>query len=514
MVSLEIVQIIRAAVPIILGAFAEVRQFLHVSKGLEAKISVALRRFDKEAGIFRARWNALLGLHSRPSELDWDLPSTLCLFTMIEAMDSYNGEKLRDIHEDSQEIATTMIKILSKLRDVFNPNERPTLNHQETRKQRVRTLRKEVLEPITELAITMSGCNEDFRTTLDYKRREDNYPSIARERLSHRVVKKARQDALAIQVVSNMVCNISLHSPLYCECHLALLRLDGESILALSAGSTQMLKPLTKVATKIFFQLLEKSDSSLDPPVHRIYFTDSEYAGTVPGRLCNTPICGELTHSDEDYERFFLDKNGNGKTGLLLRRTSIEEQPIIAPLRISFLQLISRSSELFPGDILRIAASLARSILRFAYSPWASGWTPETIQFFQKECSPAGNGFASHLWIPHLCLNSTPQNPVSGLTTPLTSTSEAIHQLGEMLLLLRPGPPLGIGNLMSLGEHGRLVRRALEDLKRRFGVEYSRIVAGYLHTWGMKDVDLMEEESLRDFLSEIMVLEERAKLFP
>lgn len=40
-------------------------------------------------------------------------------------------------------------------------------------------------------------------------------------------------------------------------------------------------------------------------------------------------------------------------------------------------------------------------------------------------------------------------------------------------------------------------------------------MGGYLHSWGMmEDVDLIEEENLREFLSEIMVLEECAKFFP
>lgn len=430
MVSLEVVQIVLVAVPFVFKTFKDVRRFLQESKGLEAKISMALRRFDKEAGTFQARWNKILGIDSKPSELDWKAPSALDLVAIIEAMDPYNREKFRDMHQDSREIVAKVIEILPKLRDVFQPDEGSTLNCQGARKQRVKHLRKEVLGPITELAIAMCECNEDFGSALDSRKRK-NSSSVKGERLSHRIVKKARLDTLAMQVISNKVCEIDLQWPIDCECHLVLGRLDTESILTLSNNDTKLLKPATKVAAKIFFQFMDKSNTSLNSPVLRIYFTDSKFDGTISEHRCNTPICRELANSDDDYERFFVDKNGNGNCGLLLRHMEIEEQQIIAPMRISFLQLISRSSELFPGDVLRIAASLARSILRFACSPWASGWTPETIHFFQKESSPAGNGFASNLWIPHLWLISAPPQLSSRLAVPLISTNEAIYQLGR-----------------------------------------------------------------------------------
>lgn len=101
------------------------------------------------------------------------------------------------------------------------------------------------------------------------------------------------------------------------------------------------------------------------PPVLRFFFTDSESAATATAAPCKKTICGTLMSSDKDYEGFFHDKDGNGKTGLRLQHTPCEETPDFNPERISFDELVSRSSELFPGDILRITANLARSILRF-----------------------------------------------------------------------------------------------------------------------------------------------------
>lgn len=320
-----------------------------------------------------------------------------------------------------------------------------------------------------------------------------------------------------MQLVSNKVCEIGLQSPLYCTCHLVHLRLDTQPILKLAIEITGKKTSAAKVATKIFFQLMEKSSNGTQfhapTPVLRFFFTDSESAATTSTAPCKKTICGTLMSSDKDYEGFFHDKDGNGKTGLRLQHTPCEETPDFNPERISFHELVSRSSELLPGDILRIAANLARSILRFDCSPWAPGWTPETIQFFQKARSPGGYGFTSHLWTPHLCLSAAPLHPVSHATVSPTSASDAIHQLGVMLLRLRRGPPLQLENI-DPQQWNRRVHSALEDLRGQVGVKYGRIVSGYLNTWGVKDVDLMEEASLRSFLSEILVLERLATDFP
>lgn len=79
--------------------------------------------------------------------------------------------------------------------------------------------------------------------------------------------------------------------------------------------------------------------------------------------------------------------------------------------------------------------------------------------------------------------------------------------------MAQAGPPLQLDNINPQQWNGRVLS-SLENLRGQIGVKYGRIVSGYLNTWGVKDVDLMEEASLRSFLLEILLLERIATDFP
>lgn len=323
-------------------------------------------------------------------------------------------------------------------------------------------------------------------------------------------------DATAMRIASRKVYEITLKSPLHCKCHLVHLRLDTQSIRALTKTVTEQ-QP--SEGTKIFFRLIDEpkcdpkqTSSHPDGPGLQFFFTNSSTATTSTPAHCLTSICAGLVNSDTGYERFFRDNSGNGNTGFLLRHTPSKGTLTNDSERISFNQLVTvRSNELLHRDILLIAASLAHSLLRFHSSTWAQDWTPQKIQFFQHYGQPdkyKQPSFTSYLWTPHLFLPSPSLN--SG--TPKT-TGEAIYELGVMLLELGRRFPLNLDGL-SQWDRQMTIKGALSDVSQRMGVRYGDIVDRYLNIWSVGDVDLMKEGILSIFLSDILLLQTLANNFP
>lgn len=250
-------------------------------------------------------------------------------------------------------------------------------------------MRREVLEQLKQSTLMMCSCNTKLNYAVVCGKAEPKMILllIQREVVSHHVVMRARQDAAAMGIASTKVYEITLKSPLHCKCHLVHLRLDTQSIRALTAAATGQ-QP--SEGTKIFFRLIDEpkchakqTSSHPDGPGLQFFFTDSSTTTTSTLTHSLTSICAGLVNSDAGYEKFFRDNGGNGNTGFLVRNTPSEGTLTNDSERISFNQLVTvRSKELLHHDILLIAANLAHSLLRFHSSMWSQDWTPQQIQFF------------------------------------------------------------------------------------------------------------------------------------
>lgn len=389
------------------------------------------------------------------------------------------------------------------------------------RKQQARILRAKVLEQLKGCTLAMCSNNAKLSYAVSCGKAGPKIvtPLIQGEVVSHHVVMRARQDVTAMRIASTKVYNITLQSSLHCKCHLVHLRLDTQSIGTLTAGAAGQQMSGGRVATKIYFRFTDQSKDNTKPshshtgiPVLQFFFTDSDSPDTTPPAACPMPICEGLAHSDADYARFFRDNDGNGTTGFLLQHTSNKEARALDSERISFDELVSsRCNQLLPRDTFLIAANLARSLLRFHSSPWVRDWTPQTIQFFQhygrahKYEQPT---FASYLWTPHLFLSTPSPNSVPPMTT-----GQAIFELGMMLLNLGRRIPLELEGLIPW-ERKMTMSGAIGELALQMGVRYADIVVRYLDTWSVNGVDLMQEESLTAFLSDILLFETLANCYP
>lgn len=383
-------------------------------------------------------------------------------------------------------------------------------------------LRKDILGQLKGLAREIHTCNESLHIVVDCRKTapKDRDGAINGKVVSHVVVNRARRDAMVIRTASTRVYQGVIESSLHCGCHLVHLRLDTPSILESTTDVVEYGQPLpeARAATKLFFQLTKESKDKrkrtyrhLKSPAYQFFFTHANYAATASAVACAIPICQGLVGSDNGYRRFFPDNNGNGQGGFLLHHTTSDE--VINSERISFQQLVSsRSHQLLQRDILLIAANLAHSILHFHSSPWARDWTSQTIQFFQKYGSPGEYSqptFTPHLWTPHLFLHSRLPSPHPDRTA---TSSKAIYDLGMMMLELGGKHPLALEGL-SAWERGMVLEGALRNLKQLMGAPFSRMVSKYLKKWSVTDVDLMGEESLSMFLSDILLLETLADGF-
>ncbi|KAL0634095.1 hypothetical protein Q9L58_006974 [Maublancomyces gigas] len=544
MSGFEVVGVILAAVPYVLTGFSEIRQFLRDYTQLDHKIRIALNAFDKEMDVFRMVWNEIQCVDSGPNEVGrWlldnvDLTHHPALVSSLQAMKPERLKVMSGALEESQTIVTNVYEILTKLRDVcrrdtkpsplFSPvgiTSQPSMSIFETAKDRLsprrllaRAMRREVLEQLKQSTLMMCSCNTKLNYAVVCGKAEPKMisPLIQGEVVSHHVVMRARQDAAAMGIASTKVYEITLKSPLHCKCHLVHLRLDTQSIRALTAAATGQ-QP--SEGTKIFFRLIDEpkchakqTSSHPDGPGLQFFFTDSSTTTTSTPAHNLPSICAGLVNFDAGYERFFRDNGGNGNTGFLLRHTPSEGTPTNDSERISFDQLVTvRSNQLLHRDILHIAANLAHSVLRFYSSTWAQDWTPRKIQFFQhygqsdKYEQPS---FTSYLWTPHLFLPSSSLN--SG--TPMT-TGEVIYELGVMLLELGRRFPLNLDGL-SQWDRQMTIKGALGDVSQRMGVRYGDIVDRYMNIWSVGDVDLMREGILSIFLSDILLLETLANNFP
>lgn len=378
---------------------------------------------------------------------------------------------------------------------------------------------KSTLKSLKELAQSLHQCNTDIMSVVNcdtnnrlgprdrYSESSPTYP------ISDQVVVKVREDATAMRMASEQLYNIVSRSLLCCRCHLAHLRLDQQLTGALTTGTPKQ-RPSdgtsVTAAAKILFRLTDKSkygsaQNDSNTVLHLLLTAPRDQPGsTAAGGT--PPICGELL-ADEQYERYFQCGDGDCNNSFFLRRTSSQEATAIDSECISFHELVSsRSNQLLPGDILRIAANLARSVLRFSTSPWINDWTPQTIQFFQKYGrlrqyeQPA---FTPALWTPHLFLHPTEQG--SG---PPVDQSWGMNYLGLMLLELGQKRRLELEGLQLL-ERQQTIEGALGYVAQNMGVKYVGIVRRYLGSY----VDFMGERNLRMLLCDIDSLEKQASNF-
>lgn len=378
---------------------------------------------------------------------------------------------------------------------------------------------KGTLKTLKELAQSLSKCNTDIMSVVncDTNNRlepRDRYsePSSTHP-ISDQVVERAREDATAMRMASEQLYKIVSRSLLCCRCHLAHLRLDQQLTGVLTTRTPKQRPPdetSVTAAAKILFRLTDKSkygsaQNDSNTVLHLLLTAPRDQPGsTAAGGT--PPICGELL-ADEQYERYFQGGDGDCNNSFFLRRTSSQETPAIDSECISFHELVSsRSNQLLPGDILLIAASLARSILRFSTSPWINDWTPQTIQFFQKYGrlrqyeQPA---FTPALWTPHLFLHPTEQG-----SDPSVDQSWGMNYLGLMLLELGQKRRLELEGLQPL-EKRQVIEGALGYVAQNMGVKYANIVRRYLGCY----VDFMGERNLRMLLCDIDSLEKQASNF-
>ena len=286
-----------------------------------------------------------------------------------------------------------------------------------------------------------------------------------------------------------------------CRCHLLHLCLDSMAI-ATNNQSGSAAKPKAQ-----FLFLLSHSGSNncehglptTDRPIPYLHFTchDPDSAGALLGEFEHgepDAVYQELLALDEQFVKHFRIPNAptDDIASFTLRRAcslkALDPSPVV-----SLDQLISCSrGKLEPLGCCQIAANLTKSVLSFYASPWIRDWTLETIQCYDKSVNPF-----QELWVPHV--------PVK-FSSGIGARNREIHALGLILLQLGRKQRLDSNNLDGEDEDV-ILEKALNDLHTKMGTAYRELVEKCIWTWGQGNLDLMEEENLKEFLSDIEELE-------
>lgn len=171
------------------------------------------------------------------------------------------------------------------------------------KKQKAKILRKQALESLKQSTQSMSTCNRMLTQVVICGRRETQSQIVSQivrgVVVPTFIVTRALQDAMAMRAASAKVHKIT-QSNLHCNCHFVHLRLDTQSIRALTAKVTPTER---SEETKIFFRLTDKSKSIPQQTPSNTDSTGLEFFFT--GSNCSTAsapspvgICEGLVNSD------------------------------------------------------------------------------------------------------------------------------------------------------------------------------------------------------------------------
>lgn len=225
----------------------------------------------------------------------------------------------------------------------------------------------------------------------------------------------------------------------------------------------------------------------------------------VQPTISESKICHELPAQSTMVERLLQDHNTLNRPIFRLCIERLQETSAYLPSRtsesISLETLISdRHNELKTLDRILIATNLAHALLRHYSSPWMRNWGIKTIHYFERQeaTSAIGN------WTPYLSIK-----PLNTDEIQLGDRNRDVFLLG--LLLLQIGTKVIINT--TGGQWDRVRTRGVEDLCREMGPHYSNFVKCCLTSWSDRSMDMMEERSLKMFVSRVNVLEKTGRFF-
>ncbi|KAF8537740.1 hypothetical protein BDD12DRAFT_887110 [Trichophaea hybrida] len=313
-------------------------------------------------------------------------------------------------------------------------------------------------------------------------------------------------DPRKIQIASRKLHGIVCKSlRIRCQCHLLHLCLGNLTPVITADGISEIQSP-TPIPQFRF--LLSKSAidecvcehglPDIGHPTPYLVFESTNRkinSASPPTNGCGlqSSIYKELLSLGEQFEKHFHDETV-GFTLRGLQTATPSSNPVV-----SLDQLISCSSGGLENlGCVQIATNLATSVLSFYASPWIRDWTLETIQCYDRT---AGVDLAEELWMPHV--------PVK-FTSDIGIKNREVHALG--LILLQLGRKQRLENVDGEDEEV-LVSKALWDLHKKMGRQYRRVVENCIQKWGNGDLDLMEEENLNGFRSDIRELEKLVECF-
>jgi len=164
--------------------------------------------------------------------------------------------------------------------------------------------------------------------------------------------------------------------------------------------------------------------------------------------------------------------------------------------------LLSFDALIFSGRIdnierFQLAFRLTKLFLSLYNSPWICEWSTKTIYFLDKHTS-----VTSQIWIPHI-----PVAFSSGAHT--RGKNMDIHELGLILLQLGCGKRLedfGDGE-----DKDAVLKMAILHLGADMGGSYCKVVENFIRRWNDENLDLMENDDLLNFISNIDILEKLAE---
>ncbi|KAF8536938.1 hypothetical protein BDD12DRAFT_848775 [Trichophaea hybrida] len=259
-----------------------------------------------------------------------------------------------------------------------------------------------------------------------------------------------------------------------CQCHCLHLCLDNFAMAANTISPTRTTANFWFLLSKLNMGECEYGLPNLSSPTPYLVFTRQESISAYPSQHDGEYGSPEMVYQelalDEKFEKHFQvgGDTDDENVGFTLHRAYTATPPCCDTV-MSLGQLISCSTSKFTNlGCYQIAAKLAKSILSFYASPWIHNWSLETIRCYKN----------------------------------ISANNRDIYSLGLILLQLGLQCPDSVKRVEE-----DVLDKALWNLTTKMGNSYRQVVENCIRKWGHRGLNLMMDENLKGFESDIKRLE-------